>query len=114
VAVENSYFRAYVGVAIGPAYARPGGRRPRRALVRAKPVRSLDVPAGTVSAAAISMNYGMAPGDVQPREPIRVVDFNGRPGDTFRLFYSLGVSEAPAAVPHLEAESCRASTWSGR
>jgi hypothetical protein len=42
------------------------------------------------------MNYGMASGDVQAREPIRVVDFNARPGDTFRLFYSLGVSEAPA------------------
>ena len=54
----------------------------------------LDVPAARYPAAAISMNYGMAPGDAQPREPIRVVDFNGRSGDTFRLFYSLGLSEA--------------------
>ena len=96
VIVDDSYFRAYVGVAIGTAYVRPGGSSPKRALVRRSRFDTLDVPPGRYPAAAISMNYGMASGDVQPREPIRVVDFNARPGDSFRLFYSLGVSEALA------------------
>jgi hypothetical protein len=96
VAVEDGYFRTYVGVAIGTAYVRPGRSSPKQAFVRGSRFEPLDVPAGRYPPAAISMNYGMAPGDVQPREPIRVIDFNARPGDSFRLFYSLGVSEAPA------------------
>ena len=60
--------------------------------------------------AAISMNYGMAPGDPQAREPIRVIDFNARPGDSFRLFYSLGVPEASAPCrntrPELSGVAC--------
>lgn len=110
VTVENSHFRAYVGVAIGTAYARPGRPSPKKAFVRGSRFEPLDVPAGRYPPAAISMNYGMAPGDVQPREPIRVVDFNARPGDTFRLFYSLGVSEAPAPCrtsrPELSGLAC--------
>jgi hypothetical protein len=110
VAVENSYFRSYVGVAIGTAYARAGRPSPKRAFVRASRFDRLDAAAGRYPPAAISMNYGMAPGDPQPREPIRVVDFNGRPGDTFRLFYSLGVSDGPAPCrttrPELSGVAC--------
>jgi hypothetical protein len=96
VVVENSYFRSYVGVAIGTAYVPAGRPSPKKAFVRGCRFDTLDVPAARYAAAAISMNYGMAPGDVQPREPIRVVDFNARPGDTFRLFYSLGASDGVA------------------
>ena len=45
--------------------------------------------------AAISMNYRMAPGDTAPREPILVHDFNEKPGDTFKVYYSL---DAPPQV----------------
>jgi len=96
VAVENSYFRSYVGVAIGTAYTSAGRPSPKTAIMRGSRFDRLDVPAARYPPASISMNYGMAPGDAQPREPIRVVDFNARPGDTFRVFYSLGVPEAPA------------------
>ena len=96
VTVEDSYFRAYVGVAIGTAYARPGRAPSKKAFVRGSRFDPLAAAVGRYPPAAISMNYGMAAGDAQPREPIRVIDFNARPGDTFRLFYSLGVSEAPA------------------
>jgi hypothetical protein len=96
VTVEDSYFRAYVGVAIGTAYLRAGRPSPKKAIVSRSRFDALDVPAARYPPAAISMNYGMASGDPQPREPLRVVDFNGHPGDSFRLFYSLGVSEAPA------------------
>jgi hypothetical protein len=97
----------------GLCAARPAVAQEGRSCARSRFERSMSA-AGTVSAAAILDELRMAPATERAREPIRVVDFNGRPGDTFRLFYSLGVSEAPAAVPHLEAESCRASTWSGR
>ncbi len=43
------------------------------------------------------MNYGMSAGDADRRDPVIVYDFNGKPGDTFRVFYS---HEVPAsAVP---------------
>jgi hypothetical protein len=110
VAVDDSYFRAYVGIAIGTAYVRPGRSSPKRAVVRRSRFESLDVPPGRYPPAAISMNYGMASGDVQAREPIRVVDFDARPGDTFRLFYSLGVPDAPAPCrtsrPNLSGLAC--------
>jgi hypothetical protein len=44
---------------------------------------------------SVSMNYGMAPGDTAPREPILVYDFNKKPGDNFKVYYSL---EAPERV----------------
>jgi hypothetical protein len=47
--------------------------------------------------AAISMNYQMAPGDADPREPILVYDFNNRPGENFKVFYSLDAP--PQAAP---------------
>jgi hypothetical protein len=44
---------------------------------------------------AISMNYGMAGGDTEKRDPIVVSGFNGNPGDDFNVYYSL---EAPPEV----------------
>ena len=41
------------------------------------------------------MNYGMSAGDRDRRDPVIVYDFNGKPGDTFRVFYS---HEMPAAA----------------
>ena len=41
------------------------------------------------------MNYRMAPGDTAPRDPIFIYDFNKKPGDTFKVYYSL---EAPQSV----------------
>jgi hypothetical protein len=44
------------------------------------------------------MNYGMSAGDRDRRDPIVVYDFNGKAGDTFRVFYShqMPASAAPA------------------
>ena len=44
------------------------------------------------------MNYGMSAGDQDRRDPIVVYDFNGKPGDTFRVFYSheMPATAAPA------------------
>jgi hypothetical protein len=63
LAVENSYFRSYVGVAIGTAYTPVGQPSPKTATVRGSRFDPLDVPAARYPPAAISMNYGMAPGD---------------------------------------------------
>jgi hypothetical protein len=95
--VEDSYFRCYVGVAIGTAYVRAGGPSPRRAVVRNSRFDTVTAPVARYAPAAISMNYGMASGDREAREPIRVYDFDGRAGDTFRLFYSLDVPDPPAS-----------------
>jgi len=51
-------------------------------------------------AAAISMNYGMSFGDTTRRDPIIVYDFNGKSGDTFRVFYSLDLPAAQAPPCH--------------
>jgi len=45
--------------------------------------------------AAISMNYNMAPNDPDPRAPIEVYDFNKKPGENFKVYYSL---QAPKTV----------------
>ena len=45
------------------------------------------------------MNYGMAPGDMARREPTVVYDFNGKVGDTFRVFYSLEYPVQDLAPP---------------
>jgi hypothetical protein len=45
--------------------------------------------------AAISMNHRMAPSDPDPRDPIVVYGYNARPGDDFKVYYSL---EAPQTV----------------
>ena len=41
------------------------------------------------------MNHRMAPGDPEPRAPIVVENYNAKPGDNFKIYYSL---EAPETV----------------
>jgi hypothetical protein len=57
VAVENSYFRSYVGVAIGTAYARAGRPSPKKRSCADRFDTSMC--GRRHPAAAISMNYGM-------------------------------------------------------
>ena len=84
---------------MGTAYASTSqDREPlKKAVVRSSSFESLsEVPTNPDNPpAAISMNYRMAPGDTEPREPILVQDFNNKPGDTFKVYYSL---EAPPQV----------------
>ena len=42
------------------------------------------------------MNYEMAPGDGEPRDPIVVRDYNGQPGNSFRVYYSHEAPESTA------------------
>ena len=100
--IENSYFRNYVGVAVATAYTPPTTMTPiKKAIVRNSRFEPLT---GTRNAqyppAAISMNYGMAYGDTARRDPVVVYDFNQKPGDTFRVFYSLELPAADAPPCH--------------
>ena len=97
--IENSYFRDYVGVAVATAYSPSTTMAPiKKAVVRNSRFEPLaGVPATQYPAAAISMNYGMSAGDRDRRDPIIVYDFNGKPGDTFRVFYSHDLP--PTATP---------------
>jgi hypothetical protein len=101
VIIERSRFRSYFGVVVGTAYApgTPGASALRTAVVRSSSFEPLsEVPRVPASPpAAISMNYRMAPGDTTAREPIVVQDFNNTPGDSFKVYYSLG--EPPNAAP---------------
>ncbi len=96
VVVEQSRFRNYFGVVVGTSYA-SGAAGQRTAVVRSSSFEPLpDVPVNPANPpAAISMNYRMAPGDPAPREPILVQDFNNKPGETFKVYYSL---DAPPDV----------------
>ena len=96
--VENSYLRNYVGVSIATAYS-PGSPSPqaplKKGIVRNTRFEALEgVPPALYPSAAISMNYGMSSADPERRDPLVVYDFNGKKGDTFRVFYSY---ELPAA-----------------
>jgi hypothetical protein len=96
--VENGFFRNYVGVAIASGYAAEGESpfAVKHATVRNAVFAPLDVPPNPMNApGAISMNYGMAGGDTEKRDPIVVSGFNGKPGDDFSVYYSL---EAPSDV----------------
>jgi hypothetical protein len=99
VVIEHSRFRNYFGVVVGTAYASGSAdvRPDRMAVVRSSSFEPLpDVPVNPANPpAAISMNYRMAPGDAAPREPILVQDFNNKPGETFKVYYSL---DAPPNV----------------
>ncbi len=96
--IENSYFRDYVGVAVATAYSPTTTMAPiKKAIVRNTRFDALaGVPAAQYPAAAISMNYGMSAGDRDRRDPVIVYDFNGKPGDTFRVFYSHQVPDTAA------------------
>jgi hypothetical protein len=111
--IENSYFRDYVGVAVATAYSQPAATAPvKKAVVRNSRFDVLPgVPAGLYAPAAISMNYGTQADDREPRDPIIVYDFNGRLGETFRVFYSheLPATAAPpcnAARPDVDGFVC--------
>jgi hypothetical protein len=99
IVIENSRFRNYFGVVVGTAYTAQslGGQPIKEAVVRASTFETLtEAPVDSANPpAAISMNYRMAPGDSQPRDPILVYDYNKKAGDTFKLYYSL---DAPPQV----------------
>ncbi len=100
--IEDSYFRNYVGVAVATTYTQsnPAARINKDVVIRNSRFEPLAGAAvGQYSAAAISMNYGMAPGDMARREPTVVYDFNGKVGDTFRVFYSLEYPVQDLAPP---------------
>ena len=94
--VENGHFRTLVGVVVATAYSSGGssGKPAKNAVVRGITFEPLAVEnAGAPE--AISMNFGMAPNDPRPRDPIQVFDFNQKAGDNFKLYYSY---EAPPSV----------------
>ena len=98
VAVEHGYFRDYIGVSIATAYtvSAEAGAAIKKALVRDSVFEALDVPADPLNPpAAISMNHGMAANDSDPRDPIVVKNYNNKPGDDFKVYYS---REAPPRV----------------
>jgi hypothetical protein len=94
--VESGYFRTNIGVVLGTAYTaeRWNNEPVKKAVIR-------DIVFEPVTAAtpfpseAISMNYGMAPNDRQAREPVLVYNFNRKPGEDFKIYYSL---DAPQEV----------------
>jgi hypothetical protein len=95
--IENGYFRDYVGVVVATAYrAKSSNDKPMKtAVVRGSVFEALgNVPASQLNPpAAISMNYRMAPGDTDPRDPVFVYDFNRKAGDNFKVYYSLQAPE---------------------
>jgi hypothetical protein len=98
VAIENSYFRNYFGIVVATTYQSKlaRGKPVKTAIVRSSVFEPLNVPANPRNPpAAISMNYNMAPDDREPRVPILVYDFNKKPGDNFKVYYSL---QAPRNV----------------
>jgi hypothetical protein len=113
--VENSRFKNYIGVVVGTGYvgySRDRGAR-KTATVRASTFEPLPgVPATTARPpAAISMNYQMASGDAEPRDPIQVLDFNNKPGDSFKVYYSLDAPQRAAPChesrPGLDGWVCK-------
>jgi G8 domain len=113
VAIENSYFRDYVGVVVATTY-QPSARNSKpakTAVVRSSVFEPLNVPTNPrVPPAAISMNYYMAPDDPEPRVPIQVFDFN-KTGDNFKLYYSLqapkNVAPCNESRPALDGWVCK-------
>ena len=98
VVVENGYFRDYVGIVIATTYTAnaEAGAAIKKAVVRNAVFQSLDVPVDPLNPpAALSMNHRMTPNDSEPRDPIVVYNYNAKPGDDFKVYYSL---EAPRDV----------------
>jgi hypothetical protein len=93
--IEDSRFRDYIGVVVATAYRSISNNdKPvKRAIVRSSLFELLPIaPLTGFPPAAVSMNYRMASGDANPRDPIFIYDFNRVAGDNFALYYSL---EAP-------------------
>jgi hypothetical protein len=96
--VENSYFRTYIGISVATAYADEanGVVAPKKAIVRNSVFEPLNVAAlSQYPPEAISMNYGMKPGDPEARGPLLVYDYNKQSGNNFKVYYSF---QAPATV----------------
>ena len=97
--IEDGYFRNQVGVSVATAYAAnaSGGEPLKSAVVSGSVFETLDAPAADGwPSESISMNYEMAPGDGEPRDPIVVRDYNGQPGNSFRVYYSHEAPESTA------------------
>ncbi|MGB7220479.1 MAG: G8 domain-containing protein [Vicinamibacterales bacterium] len=97
--IENGYFKDYIGIVVATSYVKnsKGDAPLKNAIVRNstfEPLPNVRVFPNNPPV-AISMNYRMAPGDADPRDPISVYDFNKRAGENFRVYYSL---EAPQSV----------------
>jgi hypothetical protein len=111
VTIENSYFRDYFGIVVATTYQpKPANQKPSKtAVVKNSVFESLNVPANPrMPPAAISMNYNMAPDDRDPRVPINVVDFNKKPGDNFKVYYSL---QAPKNVAPCNESRAAVDGW---
>lgn len=96
--VEEGYFRAYVGIAVATAYRTNATEHVqlKNAVVRRSLFEPLDVPTMKLyPSESISMNYGMAPRDPEPRDPVLVYDYNKQPGNDFKVYYSY---QAPTTV----------------
>jgi G8 domain-containing protein len=98
VAIEGGYFRNYIDIVIATVYsstAEAGGAI-KKAAVRDAVFEPLNVAADPLNPpAAISMNYRMAGGDPDPRDPISIYNFNKKQGENFKVYYSF---EAPEKV----------------
>jgi parallel beta-helix repeat protein len=89
--VDKGYFRTYIGVSVATAYSASGKDQTplKSAVVRSSVFEPLDIPPlGTQPPETISMNYGTAADDPEPRDPIVVYDYNGQPGNNFKVYYS--------------------------
>jgi len=105
--IENGYFRNYIGVVVATGYTveTEASLAIKHAVVQNAVFAPLDVPRSSANPpAAISMNYRMAPGDPERRDPIQITGYNGKPGDDFSVYYSL---DAPADVGHVESQCGR-------
>ena len=97
--IEDGFFRNQVGISVATAYTAnaTGGEPLKNAIVRSSVFEPLDAPgADGWPAESISMNYDMAPGDDEPRDPIVMHDYNGQPGNSFRVYYSHQALESTA------------------
>ncbi len=109
--VQGGYFQNYVGIVIATAYSASGqagaqaDKEIKRAEVRDSVFEPLDVPVDSANPpAAISMNYRMARDDPDPRDPIAVYNFNAKPGDDFKVYYSLAGPQSEAPCPNTRPE----------
>ena len=110
--IENGYFRDYIGVVVATSYVKnsKGDAPLKNAIVRGatfEPLANVRV-ISTNPPVAVSMNYRMAPGDRDPRDPIVVYDFNKRAGENFKVYYSL---EAPQSVAPCHDTRADVSGW---
>jgi hypothetical protein len=97
--IENGSFRTHIGVNVATAYTADAsaGAPLKKVVVRRLVFEPLKLPAGGGDAPeAISMNYGMAPNDPEPRDPILVYDYNRQPGRSFQVYYSKGAPRTAA------------------